>query len=138
MECEPVDILEKAGIRATSNRMLVLKALLKASSPLSLIELETLLETLERSSILRVLTLFYNHGIVHSMEDGRGVEKYEICSGSDACSPEDMHVHFYCEKCDSVYCFDHAPVPEVDVPKGFSVKGVNYMIKGICPKCKKD
>ncbi|MDE6804880.1 MAG: transcriptional repressor, partial [Muribaculaceae bacterium] len=59
-----VNILTEAGIKPTSNRLLVLRTLLDAPSPLSLIELETELETVERSSILRVLTLFLDRNLV--------------------------------------------------------------------------
>ena len=129
------DILERAGVRPTANRVLVFKALQAARSPMSLIELETALETLERSSVLRALTVFADNDIVHLLEDGRGVTKYELCHSHDHSSLNDQHPHFYCEKCQRVYCFDSEAVPPVNMPAGFSARSVNYMIKGICPHC---
>lgn len=136
MDNNPVEIMEHAGIRPTSNRITVLRAILGASSPLSLIELETQLVTLDRSSILRVLTLLQEHEVIHSIEDGRGVTKYELCHGDRHCAPGDMHVHFYCDKCDRVYCFEDVTVPRVEIPEGFNVRSINYMLKGVCPRCK--
>ena len=136
MNAEEIKILEMAGIKPTSNRILVVRALVEASSPMSLIELETLLETLERSSILRVLTVLSEHGLVHVMEDGRGVSKYELCHSHDHSEKDDHHAHFYCEKCHRVYCFEDVTVPRIPVPDGFEIKGVNFMLKGICPSCK--
>lgn len=136
MNVDVTGILEGAGVKPTSNRILVVRALMEAASPKSLVELETELETLERSSILRVLTLLADNDLVHVMEDGRGVTKYELCHSHDHhLHNDDHHVHFYCEKCHRVYCFEDIPVPSVPVPSGFRVKGVNFMLKGICPSC---
>lgn len=137
MDNTTVEILENASVRVTPNRILVLKELLEASSPMSLIELETTLETLDRSSILRALTALSKHGVIHSVEDGRGVVKYEICHGHDDCSADDMHAHFYCEKCERVFCFEDIEAPRIKVPQGFQVRSINYMLKGICPDCRR-
>lgn len=137
MNCDPINIMEHADVKPTSNRILVLKTLLAAKSPLSLIEIETQLHTLERSSILRVLTLFLEHDIVHTVEDGRGITKYEMCHGDRCCSIDDMHPHFYCEKCDRVFCFEDIPIPSIPIPPGFQIRTVNFMLKGICPECHK-
>lgn len=133
-ECE--NLLKHAAVKPTPNRLLVLNALHGAESPRSLVELETELETLDRSSILRVLTLLLSHHIIHQMEDGRGVTKYELCHSDHCHTDDDMHVHFYCEKCQRTYCFDNIVAPRVSVPEGYQVHGMNYMLKGLCPNCK--
>lgn len=135
MNTTPVDIMEKAGVKPTSNRITILRALIAATSPLSLIELETHLKTIDRSSISRVLSILLEHDVIHSVEDGRGITKYELCHGDRHCSPDDMHVHFYCEKCNRVYCFEDITAPHVEIPDGFKIRSVNYMLKGICPDC---
>ncbi len=140
----PTELLEAAGIKPTANRVLVLRALIAARSPMSLVELETELQTVDRSSILRVLTLFLEQKMLHKIEDGRGIEKYEICHGccgaaghghSDASG--DQHPHFYCERCNRVFCFEQLSIPEMPLPDAFEVTSVNFMFKGICPDCKK-
>ena len=90
--------------------------------------------TMDKSSIFRVLNLFVEHHIVHVIEDGSGTLKYEICD-SQECSIADMHTHFYCEKCHKTFCFKAIQIPEIDLPEGFSMNSVNYVVKGICPKC---
>lgn len=139
MSLNPVDILQEAGIRPTSNRLLVLRSLLNARSPMSLVEIETELETVDRSSILRVLSLFMEQDLLHKIEDGRGIEKYEICHDTGhhhEGSFDDMHPHFYCERCNHVYCFDQLSIPELTLPAEFQVRAINFMLKGICPKCR--
>lgn len=135
MNTDPVYIMEHAGVKPTSNRLIVLRTLLRSKSPLSLVEIESLIDTLERSSILRVLNLFHTHDIVHSIEDGRGITKYEVCHGEHCCSVDDMHPHFYCESCNSVYCFEELHIPDIKIPDSFKVKSVNFMLKGLCPNC---
>lgn len=131
------NILEEAGIRPTPNRILVWRALSEAASPQSLIELETYLDTLDRSSILRVLTLFSQHRLLHIMEDGRGITKYEICHSHNHSDHSDLHPHFYCQSCHRVICFDNLRIPAISIPEEYKVLSANFMLKGICPDCSK-
>lgn len=135
MREEIICILEDAGVKPTSNRLLVLACLADSERPMGLVELETELETLERSSIFRVLQVLLDHDVIHSVEDGKGIIKYELCHGDHCCSIDDMHAHFYCEKCERVYCFEDVKAPQMDIPSNFQVRSVNYMLKGICPDC---
>lgn len=128
-------ILCKKGVKPTPNRTLVLRAMLDAMRPVSLVELETMLDTVDRSSIFRVLTLFTARHIVHEMEDGSGIAKYEVCTGEEECTLDDMHVHFYCEACHRTFCFKDKHIPEIMLPEGFSMTSINYMVKGLCPDC---
>ena len=127
-----IELLESHGIKPTANRILVLGAMLQANHSLSLSDLETSLETVDKSSIFRTLNLFRQQQLVHSFEDGSGSEKYEIIGLGDEA---DMHTHFYCEVCHETYCLKMINVPSVDLPDGFEVRSVNYTIKGICDRC---
>lgn len=132
---DSTEILSNTGLAPTPNRVLVLSELQDASAPMSLSELEQRLTTLDKSSIFRVLTLLSGHDLVHAIEDGRGITKYELCHSHDNITDDDLHCHFYCMKCRQTFCFSDVRVPEVEVPEGFSIRGVNYMLKGICPEC---
>ena len=128
-------LLESAGVRPTTNRLLVMKALGESAHPLSLAELEAAIGTMERSSVFRTLTLLLDHHLLHAIEDGRGIVKYELCHGHSHHSMGDMHVHFYCEGCNEVFCFEELRVPQVQLPEGFEPTSVNYMLKGLCSRC---
>lgn len=131
-------LLNGKGVKPTSNRILVVRELMKASRPISLADLESSLGfSVDKASIFRTLELFAEKEVVHVIEDGSRSLKYELCGGTKSHSMEDQHVHFYCEKCKETYCFRTLNVPLVDVPQGFERHSVNYMIKGICPKCSK-
>lgn len=131
------DIFRIAGIKPTPNRIVVLRELIKSTQPLSLGELDERIGTLEKSSILRTLAVLRTHRIIHDIEDGRGVVKYEYCSGYNNGKDTDMHVHFYCGVCQNITCFEGIPVPHIQLPDGYKMETVNYMIKGVCPSCRK-
>lgn len=132
------EILKEADVTPTPNRNLVLRAIAAAPCPVSLAELETELETLEKSSISRVLNLLEGHSVIHAVQDGRGIAKYELCHGpGHTHSQFDMHIHFYCTRCRRTFCFEDVAVPRVEIPDGFRTDSVNYMLKGICPTCQK-
>lgn len=136
MECyHDCLILEKKGVKPTSNRIIVIKALIAAAGPVSLAELDEIIGTMDRSSIFRVLTLFAANHVVHALEDGSGTLRYEMCDGEDECTIDDMHTHFYCERCHRTYCFKSIHIPAIEMPEGFTMHSINYMVKGICPRC---
>ena len=127
--------LEKLGVKLTAMRLLVFEQLERARRPLSLRELEERMPTAERSTIFRTLTLLLDHHLVHAIEDGSGSLRYEVCQGHDECTPDDQHTHFYCERCHRTFCFRDTKVPQVQLPEGFQMNSINYMIKGLCPNC---
>lgn len=128
--------LASRGVKPTSNRILVWRVLSAQKQSVSLSELEDMLETLDKSSIFRALTLFLEHHLVHAFEDGEGVVKYECCPDPDHCDLHDLHIHFYCERCRKTYCFPASPIPQSALPDGFTAHSINYMIKGVCENCR--
>ncbi|MCM1108417.1 MAG: transcriptional repressor [Clostridium sp.] len=127
--------LEQRDVKPTALRLLIYRTLEQSNQALSLIELEERLETVDRSTIFRTLTVFLSHHLVHGIEDGSGSVRYEICQGDCACTVEDMHAHFYCEQCHRTFCFRQTGIPAISLPDGFVMQGVNYVVKGLCPDC---
>jgi len=134
---QAIEILEHKGVKPTPNRIIVMDALLKAKHPVSLAELDGIIETMDRSSIFRSLSMFLDNSLVHGIEDGSGSLKYEVCHGLEQCSISDMHVHFHCESCQSTFCFEDVKIPQTQIPQGFQAHSINYVIKGLCPECSK-
>ena len=134
-ETQCSELLEAHGIKPTANRIVVLKELVKALHPITLSELEYKILSIDKSNIFRALTLFREHRLVHVIEGGSEGVRYELCHSHDHDHDEDIHPHFYCEQCQQTYCLDHIPVPGIDLPEGFIMSSVNYMVKGICPHC---
>lgn len=135
MELE--ELFARHGVKLTANRLLIARALLQAGRPLSMTELETQLETIDKSNVFRALTAFRDAQMVHVLEDAGDGVRYELChSHHDEGHDDDVHVHFYCTRCHRTYCLEDTPVPPVQVPEGYEAENVSYLIKGICPSCR--
>ena len=127
-------LLQEHGIKPTANRLLVARELASAGRPLSLTELETRLETVDKSSIFRALTVFRDAHLVHVLEDSGDGIRYELCH-SNGEHDEDLHVHFHCTRCHKTYCLQDIPIPSVVIPEGYLQESSSYLIHGICPSC---
>ena len=109
-----LDKLDRRGIKPTAIRLLVIKAMMQAERAVSLLDLETLLDT---------------------VDDGSGSLKYAVCDNSCNCVVQDLHSHFYCEKCHRTFCLEGTHIPVIDLPKGFTLHSINYVLKGVCSEC---
>lgn len=134
-EVDVANLMRQHGIKPTPNRMLVAGALGRSSRPMSMNELEDELGSVEKSGISRALALFRDRHMVHVLEDGSESVRYELCLSTDGHHDDDAHAHFYCKGCRRTFCLYDVPVPEVPLPAGYMPEGVNYMIKGLCPRC---
>lgn len=131
-----IELMETHGVKPTANRIVIARALAQAGRPMSMTELETVVETIDKSNVFRTLQAFRDARLVHVLEDtGDGV-RYELCHSHNDDGDDDVHVHFYCEKCHRTFCLEDTPVPPVCVPDGYDVATVSYLLKGICPDCR--
>lgn len=112
------ELLERHGVKTTANRLIVAKALLTEGRPLSLMELEDKIGTIDKSGIFRSLILFRESHLVHAIEDGGDGTRYELCLSHDSARDEDAHVHFFCEKCHRTFCLEDIHIPPCDAPGG--------------------
>ena len=132
---ECVALLKEAGIKSTSNRILVLKTLLEGKGPMSMKEIETEVPTLDKSSIFRTLTTMREHDLLHVLDGGPDGIRYEVCHSHHNGPHTDEHVHFHCEACNRTFCFEQIEVPRIALPAEYEVHSTEHTIKGICPDC---
>lgn len=135
---EILELMQAHGVRPTANRISIALALAGAGRPMSLGELETELDTIDKSGISRALALFRSGHMVHVIEDGSDSVRYELCLSDGEHEDSDEHVHFYCEKCGKTFCLSDIAIPSVTLPHGWEPSSTNYMIKGTCPDCSRD
>ena len=128
-------LLAARDIRPTALRLLILRAMTECESAFSLADLEDRLDTVDRSTLFRTLTLFLAHHLVHGIDDGSGSLKYALCSDDCRCEIDDLHTHFFCTHCRRTYCLRGVAVPQVGLPAGFRAETVNFVVKGICAAC---
>lgn len=132
-----VKLLECHGVKPTVNRIVIAKTLAVQERPVSMKDLEYKILSIDKSNIFRTLMLFREHHVVHIIEDGEGGIKYELCHSHDAEYDDDEHVHFYCESCHKTFCLYDISMPKVNIPEGYEVTSANYILRGVCPECRK-
>jgi Fur family ferric uptake transcriptional regulator len=123
------------GVKPTAIRLLVLREMLSLDHAFSLAELEARLDTVDKSTLSRVLNLFRQQRLIHSIDDGSGSAKYALCSHDCQCILDQQHVHFHCTECDETSCLEDISAPVIALPDNYQVDSVNYVLKGVCVKC---
>ena len=127
--------LARHNVKSTANRILIAEAISKHNGPVSMKELETKLQTIDKSRLFRTLTIYRNHHVQHHQEHCNDIVRYELCMSNDDETDSDMHAHFYCEQCQRTTCLHEVDIPKVSLPAGYRLSSVNFMLKGVCPEC---
>jgi Fur family ferric uptake transcriptional regulator len=133
-------ILNELGFRKTEIRLKVLEYLQKIGKAVSQPELEKKFNQLaDRVTLYRILAAFEEKGIIHKIIDTQGVARYAMCNNNhcNENSHHDEHVHFNCTECGDVVCLDTVKVPDIKLPKAFSLSRLNLNIEGTCNNCQK-
>ena len=129
------DKLTSRNIKPTAMRELVLDILTEQTAAISLSDLEQSFHKSDKVTLYRTLKTFEEKKLIHSIDDGTGAVKYALCKETCQCKPEELHVHFYCLKCQHTFCLTDIPIPSINLPVKFSVENVNMVVKGVCSNC---
>ncbi len=122
-------LLQLHGIRVTAIRLMILKCIRRFSGAFSFEEVSGGLDTVDRSTIFRSLSLFERSGLIHKFEDGLGHSKYCLL----VCS----HAHVSCKRCGKTFCQPIQAYPQVTLPENFEIEDINYVVTGLCQDCQK-
>lgn len=126
------NILTEADIKPTAIRIMVMKEIIDYNRPFTLADMENRINTMDKSTLFRTLTLFLEHKILHDVDNGNGSKIYCRCE----CAPiHTSHIHFTCTSCGETFCIKDIDISNIPHPKGFIVNEMNYVMKGLCPKC---
>ncbi len=125
------------NIKPTPMRQLVYRMLTQEETALSLSELESKFDKVDKATLYRTLKTFEAHQLIHSIDDGSGSIRYALCDEDCTCRPEQLHLHFVCKICQKTYCLKEKPIPQPDLLDGFTYESANFIVKGVCPSCQK-
>ncbi|HKP32485.1 MAG TPA: Fur family transcriptional regulator [Chitinophagaceae bacterium] len=132
------NILKKNQLSITESRMKILGLFLNHTGALAHADIERNAgEKFDRVTVYRTLQTFVEKGIIHSIPTADNSIRYALCK--DDCADghhHDNHVHFVCTNCQKTICLDDVTVPEVRLPKGFTVEQQEMVVSGICAECK--
>jgi Fe2+/Zn2+ uptake regulation proteins len=127
--------LNNRNIKPTAMRELVLDILIEQKVAISLSDLEQKFQKSDKVTLYRTLKTFEEKKLIHSIDDGTGAVKYALCKESCQCHPEDLHVHFFCLKCQHTFCLNDIPIPSINLPVNFDIENINMVVKGVCSNC---
>lgn len=137
MASESNRLLKEHKLRTTECRIDVLDAFLDSGHALSHSDLEQQLETqYDRVTIYRTLNSFMDKGLLHKVPVDDGSTRFAICSEHcDIHGHDDEHIHFKCIVCGQTKCLEDMPVPKLNMPEGYQLTEVNFLVQGVCNKC---
>jgi Fur family ferric uptake transcriptional regulator len=130
--------IRAAGLRVTPPRIAVLQRLHGGKSPSTHAEIVDALAPAgwDRATIFRNLNDLADAGLLHRVDVGDHVWRFEMCEESEPHAGGE-HPHFVCNECGAVTC-----LPDADVqvksrggPRALKSKGLEVQIKGRCDRC---
>lgn len=132
-ESDPRSLIEATGARATTSRLLVLGALLKAQEPLSHQDVLRDIDTpMDRVTVYRVLEWLAEIGIAHKITADDRTFRFAVASVPHC------HAHFHCDRCHRVFCLEEMNLPiSPKIPEGFVFQSAEISVRGICAACTK-
>jgi Fur family transcriptional regulator, ferric uptake regulator len=131
-------LIEKAGVEPTTNRLQVFQEIASQDHAVSAPELLKLLSgkcTMNKVTLYRILDLFVEHGLIqrHSVGD----RAFRYCLGEQA-GPRG-HCHFFCTSCGRTECVAFSSLsidPErIQRGTGGQVQHMEVRVDGLCRSC---
>ena len=131
-------LLRNKSIRRTRARIAVLKYLLSEAVPLSAgqVTAASRLRSFDRVTIYRTLSTLKGGGLLHAVQGVDGTCYYSAHAPESSGCPGN-HPHFFCLRCERMYCLSGQSLPRVRVPGDAYVQGKQLVVYGTCGECRR-
>jgi len=132
---DTVEIIRKAGLKATPARLLILKLFIESSFPLSAELIHKKTSKTDSATVYRTLSIFLSKNLIQKIELGGNASVYEL-KGKH-------HHHIVCQKCGLVEDFTECHIDKLQnaimrSSKHFNkIKEHSFELFGLCQKCEK-
>ncbi len=131
------EILRRNSLSVTESRKKILNLFMNIPAALAHGDIERKAgEKFDRVTVYRTLQTFVEKGIIHTIPTTDNSVRYALCKDCTEGHHHDNHVHFICNQCGTTLCLDDVAVPEIKLPKGFSLNEIEVVAKGVCQDCK--
>lgn len=127
-------ILLDAGIKPTAIRLMAMKEIITMGYAFTLTEMEERLDTVDKSTLFRTLTLFLEHKLIHEIQIGSHSRLYCRCECKGS---HTSHIYFTCKSCGKTFSIKDVDTSSIPRPSGFIVEETNCVMRGICSDCAK-
>lgn len=129
--CDIIEALNSAGVRASYQRVMILKAIRSTKKHPTADELLEIVKdmsdiSISRATLYNTLLLFTEKGLITQLDTARNESRYDATTF--------FHPHFICEKCSKIIDLD-GEIPNIEVPEGFSINRLTLNINGLCREC---
>ncbi len=127
--------MEVKKTRNTEKQNLVKDILSKTEHTMSAEDImEAMPIKVNKTTIYRILDRFAAKGEVHFVTGKNGKAYYALCNGCGVSHDIHNHIHFECQECQEVTCLPNKlSIPNLE---GFTVNETQFLIIGVCNKCK--
>ena len=132
--------IRAAGLRATAARVCVLRALSRASGPVSHADVCAVVgdDEFDRATIYRNLVDLTRVNLARRSDVGDHIWRFEA-TAPDAAHDDLLHPHFVCMECGNVACLPEGSV-RIDrqvaaLPASMRVADVEVHVRGRCDSC---
>ncbi|HEV7620942.1 MAG TPA: transcriptional repressor [Flavisolibacter sp.] len=130
------DLLRRKHLSITDTRIKILSLFLGAKDALAHSDIENKAgEKIDRVTIYRTLQTFVEKGIIHTIPTSDNSIRYALCKDCTEEHHHDDHVHFICNKCNTITCLDNIVSPQINLPGNYTSTSVQVVINGICKAC---
>lgn len=128
--------LSSRGLRATRQRLALLRILRAGEGHRTAIQLHRLLqreqENVSRKTVYEILSSFVHVGLAASVTDGGEPLHYEATA-----TP---HYHARCRVCDRLFDLPAKADAEIrgrtPLPEGFHLEAISVTLRGVCARCR--
>ena len=138
--CDYYQLLQKAGLKATDNRLQVMEVIGSNHYPLSAADIYLTLgrnTAINRVTVYRILDLLVDSGLIERLSTGGRA----FCYGLAPNPNHRPHAHFYCKKCGQMECLnpESLTVDSTSLGKIFPgrIDRVEIRVDGYCKNCLK-
>jgi Fe2+ or Zn2+ uptake regulation protein len=129
------DLLSARGLRATRQRVAVLRTLVADEGHPTALALHERLAThqkgLSPKTVYEILDALVEAGIARRVTEVPGPPRYEVEPGP--------HYHAHCRRCGELFDIparaDTAIRRRVSLPRGFTLEGIHVSLEGRCARC---
>ncbi len=128
--------MEIKKTRNTEKQNLVRDILSKTAHTMSVEDIMAAMPIkVNKTTIYRILDRFAEKGEVHFVTGKNGKAYYALCNNCGISHKIHNHIHFECQVCKEVTCQPNTlNIPNLE---GFTIQETQFLVIGICNKCKK-